>query len=377
MSEFVKFYDISTTPFRFVYATKQVISYSATLYHADTGSFTIVFPLDSELLNAVKINDILSYDRDWLMIESISYNDTVITMSGCDLNGILRLRLTQPGGVGFNYATFADSNINTSATISGMSGIDDYMAVEGTSEQCIKFYLDQNIISPDDSERVVPMVFRYSVGGSTVPAFYMARLEVLSDVVKKLCAVKSVYFGYRITADIANNTLIFDLHTYRDLSRQVILSPDWRNIISYSYEHGIRDYSNVLEVESSDGVIITNTETSTIPAGVQRREAYANVSVASSDGQYNTYVSELFADKRESKSFEFTVSAAEYGQRYTLGDFISYRDPATREIESAQITAVDKSESNGEVSVKITLGNPRKKLLTRLRDRITTDIIRR
>ncbi len=67
---FAKFFNIPTLTSAFdsdfLLATDRIISYDYTKRFSKVGDFSMVLPFDREVLQAVKINGTVYFDKDWL-----------------------------------------------------------------------------------------------------------------------------------------------------------------------------------------------------------------------------------------------------------------------------------------------------------------------
>lgn len=353
---FAKFYKTptegSTFTDDFLLATDRTESYEYTERWTSPGDFTITLPLDSVIrknLNVFKINNIISIDGDWLWIQDIQYGSPgKITLSGQDCKGFLGLR----------RSTFGKSKIAVA---------EDYDVIKGTTAECIKHYLDNNIISPTDNERKMPMRWNEYTGITGLESdSYMAKLESLSDIVKTLCDNAGI--GYRVKGDLIAGGFIFELAQGADRSVEqysnprVIFTPSWKNVVSVEFEHSVSNLYNAIYATGAGVTEVVYRDNNNIPTGISRRETSIDVSV-DSVSDIEKYALNAVQDNVEVHSYTIAAAADQYNNKYFLGDIVSVQDMYTGNYFSSVITEVTKSYAAGQKNITITLGKQKPKLL--------------
>lgn len=355
---FAKFFDTPTDRGLqqfFIFATDSILSYRYTERWTNTGSFTVTLPFNAKMLQKIRINQIINIEDDWLLIQEIQYDGRIITISGTDCKGLLGLRIS----------VFGETQV---------AGADGYDVVSGTTKECVRHYLDRNLISPTDSERAMPIDFSNaaSVPDGLTNDSYMARLEDLSDIVGKLC--DNAGLGYTIKGYKnyeSDYVLRFTLLAGTDRSAQqnarprVIFSPAWGNVLELSFDH---DVGNLYNAIYATGANTTQPiyRSSSIPTGLSRRECSVEVSADTVD-ELEMFALYQVQDNTESHTYTLSAAASSgYGTKYFLGDIVSVKDDYTGNVFSDVITEVEKSVSNNARSIVLTLGRQKPKLLNRI-----------
>lgn len=356
----------STFQDRYLFAADEVVEYSYTKRWSGVGDFSLVLPYSDSLLTLLSINGVITYDGDWLFIQTIQYDRQRITLSGKDCKGLLDLRLTEYGGT-------------------SVSGAEGYDVVSGTTAVCVKHYLDANAISPATSARSLPLMWDTSSVSGLASDSYMARLEYLSEVVKKLCDGADI--GYDVTGILSGSLFKFTLlhGTDRSFSQsanpRVIFSPSWGNVRSMSFEHSVDSLLNVIYAVDTNQVTNTIIRGSDTPSGVGRRESTVSVSVSSTDpataGYFDKYAIAQAADNVEFHSYTIEPSVSGYGTDYSLGDIVTVLEPATNNKYNATITEITKAYSQGKRDITITLGDQKQKPLQRIVNDLISGTARR
>lgn len=343
--------------------TNRIVSYSYTKRFTKSGEFALTLPFLPELLNALKLNGIITIDGDWLWIQDIVYDGQTISVTGKDCKGFLESRIS----------LYSDPQ---------HTGTDGYDVATGTTAQCIKHYLDNNCIGLTGSDAARNLPFSW-VGGAdgTTSDSYMARLEYVSDIVTKLC--EDAEIDYDITYSTTAGGLVFVTTAGTDRTQnqsavpRVIFSLRHRNIVSQSSEHGVTDLLNAVYCTDPDGYTgLANRGQEA--EGLARRECNVGVSVAISDTLFEKYGLQEVADNVETHSF--TVSPAftdAYGTDYALGDLVTLLDDYTGDFYNVRITEATKEYSAGEKKLTLTFGKSRLKAFQKLVNGFITNTARR
>ena len=337
----------------------KIVRYEYTKRFTKVGRFEMVLPFDKAFISVLELNGTIYYDNDWLWIQSIQYDGKTITLSGMDMKGLLETRVS----------LYADQHIE---------GGQGYDIATGTTKACIKHYLDGNAVSPSNVKRILPI---YADANGAVIAgtdglssdSYMARLEVLSDIIAKLC--ENAGIGYDVSGRLSGWG--FQVSTMEGANRshdqdtvpRVIFSVKHRNVRSLVCEHGVSDlYNSVYAVDSNEIVKMVNRD-STQAARVLRRECTVTVGTSSTgdDADYfDKYVLREVADNVESHSFTIEPTVSGYGTDYTLGDYVTILDDFTGNLYKRQITEVTKAYSAGQQTLSLVFGTPKQKPLQKL-----------
>lgn len=319
--------------------TNKIKSYSYTAKFAGAGEFTLLLHFIPEFLEMIRLNDIIHYDGDWLIIKNIKYDESAgITLSGTDLGGLLAQRLALPE-----------------------------QSKSGTTAECIGYFLDQNIIKSVDEVRRMPMSFNANgVVGISDDGYKCLDYENLSDVICTLCDWAGI--GFRIEA---GREFIFKLLQGTDRSAGqnenpwVIFSPGWGNVLQQSFEHDISNMYNAVYAVNSDTGVVQVGERDGSRRGISRQETMVELS-AENDTDLVKYALAETEDNVETHIYSVIPVSEGFGRDYSLGDKVSVRDKYTGNMFSAVITEVEKYYSGSEKSIKLTLGKQKPKLLNRI-----------
>lgn len=329
--------------------TNRVTSFDVVEKFNDVGEFSLTLPYEKDVLSVVENNDIITDGNSWLLVDTIKDNGNQITLSGSDLNGLLRLRLSEIDESGYD-------------------------AVSGTTGWCIKHYIDNNIISPATSARALPVSWLGGTGQGTTLDHYMARLEPVSDIVHTLCSDAGI--GYRISgvAETGGSLFIYmELLTGTNRSvnqsrnEKVVFSAAHGNVLSAEFTHSVTDLKNIAYVTDSNGTVVT---VSREPAeGINRRETAVSVDVAATDDEFHALALKQFEEAVDKHSYNIGAAVSSgYGSRYSIGDIVSVYDIHTGNYYSDRLLEVSRHYSTGERTMSLTLGKNKLKILDRVID---------
>ena len=235
----------------------------------------------------------------------------------------------------------------------------------GTAENCIRSLINQNIISPTDTDRQISNFVLGAAQGYTETIQKQVTGKNLLDTVSEICAAYN--YGFRVTFDGTNFT--FNLHKGLDRSADqttnspVIFSPDYENLGNTSYTFSKEPFKTAVYVagegEGSDRKIYPLKYQGA--SGLFRRELWVDARSTSSttdDGtltpaEYNAILYEQAREALRENMYTLdfggeilNVNAYTYGVDYSLGDKVSiineYRIRGTATV--TEITEVEDAE---------------------------------
>ena len=342
---FFRFFRHDGTNFNLLFATEKITSYEYTKRWTKAGDFTLILPYQKEYIRKLLLNDFIEYDGEWLFIENIQYDMQKIVISGHDCKQLIYLRISVLGSLS-----------------------EQFDGTTGTTAQCIKYFLDKNIISPADSERTIPLAFNANNVTGISSDGYMTKLENIGDIVEKLCNTAGI--GYDVKANLSHDRFDFTLKNTVDKSKnqsentRVIFSAERQNVTAIEFEHDETNLYNAITATGAGTVEVVYRDNN-IPQCFARRECTLDVNVNS--------VSEirkaaLFAaeDNIDTQTYTLRVPAKDYKNKFSLGDIVSIKDDALNNYFSAVITETHTSMSSNSHTVEITLGHQKPKLLNKI-----------
>ena len=321
-------------------------------YFCGVGTFELKLPITSAFSGILQPNTLLYTPRfGGFIIKNILRTESEVKLTGYDLNGILRDRLT---------LTAEDTP----------DGKDE---VKGTTEYCVKYYVANNLISAVDNNRNIPRLETAENGGRGLQGdHYLASPENLEDVVRTMC--ENAKLGYRISMNInagsINPVFTFDVSERFDAKdnggQRPAFSIGLGNIAALTREVGVTAEKNALWCDTGSAPQFVFKE-ETPPVSWERREDFVSLSlVDNTDGdEIRATARQVMADKY-AQTDSLTVTAgniSEYGAGYKLGDIVTVFDKRNNALLESWISGAEIKLTATEQSVKLILGSAKPKVL--------------
>lgn len=329
-------------------------SFSCNRYKNNVGSFTLKIPKSANYANKIESKCYLFIDHKIKLIvdDVLDVDDLYYTVTGKDFKGILTKRETR-GPIDVN-------------------GKMAYDTISGDTEACIKHYIMNNLINPDNPKRIVALftIAKMQKRGKTNDS-YTSRLEPLDTVANKICENGNLF--YDVTPDTNQNKIVFDVFESVDKTieqrdrPQVIFEISRKNIASIKRQKGESTYKNVFFCSRQAGnatenpYILDKFSESEEPAGIDRNEKTLFVS-CNSDAEIDQYSAFPMLDYPKIDYIEVDALDIEgFGTKYDLGDKVTVKYGnvyANVTIDSVFIT-----KSNGTETLKLGFGKMKPKLV--------------
>ena len=324
-------------------------------YFCGVGTFEIKLPITSAFAGILQPNLLLYTPRfGGFIIKNILRTESEVKLTGYDLNGILRDRLTLT----------ADDTPD---------GKDE---VKGSTEYCVKYYVHKNLIGAVDNNRNIPRLETAANGGRGLPNdHYLASPENLEDVVRTMC--ENAKLGYRITMDVNAATtqpvFLFDVSERFDAvpegGQRPAFSIGLGNVAALAREVGITAEKNALWCDTGGANQFVFKEDNP-PVSWERREDFVSLSLVDKDSGEEIVATarQVMADKY-ALTDSLTVTAgniAEYGKTYKLGDIVTVYDKRNKALLESWISGAEIKLTSSEESVKLILGYAKPKVLDTL-----------
>lgn len=318
------------------------------------GDFELYTPMTGEVLGYIK-QDYYLQNRDSehtmiiekLLIESDVEDGNHITVTGRSLESILDRRI-----------------------------IWGQKTISGNLQNGIKTLLNENIISPSDSNRKIS---NFIFEESTDPAITSLTIEAqytgdnLYEVIRNICSEHSI--GFKVTLN-TNKQFIFKLYAGADRSYEqttnpyVVFSPNFENIVNSNYIESKASLKNVTLVGGEGEGASRKYATVGSGVGLNRRELFTDARDISSDvgdgvvltdSEYTAQLQqrgkENLAENTDITSFEGQIETTlmfKYGEDFFNGDIIQIANEYGHE-SRARIIEIVTSEGTEGKSVYPTL----------------------
>lgn len=244
--------------------------------------------------------------------------------------------------------------------------------ISGNLQNGIKTLLNENVISPSDSNRKIP---NFIFEESTDEAITSLKIEAqytgnnLYDVIQKICEEQGI--GFKVTLN-EEKQFVFKLYAGTDRSYDqtdvpyVIFSPNFENIINSNYIESKASLKNVTLVGGEGEGSARRYTTVGSGSGLDRRELFTDARDISSDvgdgetlteteytAQLQQRGKEKLAENTDITSFEGQVETTimfKYGEDFFNGDIVQIANEYGHETK-ARILEIVTSENEDGTSV--------------------------
>ena len=244
--------------------------------------------------------------------------------------------------------------------------------LSGNFQNGIKKLLDENVISPTDSNRKIDnFIFVESTDTAITELTLEAQFtgDNLYDAICDLCASKEIGFKVTLTEE---GKFAFQLYAGADRSYDqltnpyVVFSPSFENIINSNYLESKKTLKTVTlvagEGEGSERKTKEVAISSGGGSGLARRELYTDardISSTTDDGtlteaEYNSQLEqrgkEKLADSTETITFEGEMETSKmfvYGEDFFMGDIVQIVNEFGIEAKARVVEMIHSQDENG------------------------------
>lgn len=216
--------------------------------------------------------------------------------------------------------------------------------VKGTTEECIRKIVTDNLIVPEIEMRTMPgfVLGKLQGYGDTLEAQYTG--DNLLEVITMLC--KQYGYGFNV---FLNDSLDFVFQLYKgvnhsysqDINPYVVFSPLFENIVTSTYEHDRSGLKNACNVAGEGEGTERKTYAVGTSAGMERRELFVDARDLSSTVddktittvEYNNMLiargEENLSENAETHVFEGeveTIRQYKYKRDWDIGDIVTIQN---------------------------------------------------
>ncbi len=236
----------------------------------------------------------------------------------------------------------------------------------GTAEDAIRRLVDENAITPTDSNRVIPNLVLGVSAGLTDTVNKQVTGEYLDTAITEIC----IAYNYGWDVFITNNKLV--LIVYAGLDRSygqterpyVVFSDDFENLYNTDYQLITEEYANTTLVGGEgEGLERVYTTVGNENAGLNRFETFTDArDVSSNKGSEDeidaeTYLKLLVERGREElASLSYTEGfsgevlsdvAFKYGEDYFMGDIVTVINKYGMQKNVRVLSAIESEDESG------------------------------
>lgn len=267
---------------------------------------------------------------------------------------------------------------------------------KGTTEEVIKFFVEQNAINPSDLRRIIPNLIitpnRGLPGTHDAQCSYLFLNEFAWELANKNDCSIDLAFDYQ------NKKFVFDVWQGRDLSvnqsinQKVIFSPEFDNVIGQNYTEISKDFKNTLLIGGQGEGF--DRKTATIGndlTGFNRFETFvdardisdikgkdsSNNDIPYSNEEYNNLLIERGKSKQVDmqviRTFESDVDYLSnfiYKKDYDLGDKVTIANDRWGITMDTRITRVQEVYKDDKPTIKIGFGSNIPTLIDKIKQKM-------
>jgi hypothetical protein len=150
---------------------------------------------------------------------------------------------------------------NQRIALNGVNQSDGFDTIEASAETVMKYYVDVNIINPDDDKRKIPNFKIEEDKGLGKIVKYKARFQKLSDILYDISHISGL--GWDIKFDLENRKFIFQI-LYAELKPEIKLSTNTDSVKRIKFKEKHLNSINTAVVagqgEGADRLVVKVTE---------------------------------------------------------------------------------------------------------------------
>lgn len=349
---------------------------STTSKLAAPGDFTATIPLGARYADELRPGRLVLIDRTfWGIIDGrvleAGEQGQQVTASGRDLKGLTMDRITLP------------------PLVSSVAGAQGYDTVTGTTEACMKHFVDANMVRSLDPQRNIHgLLVALDQGRGVQDDKYISRHDGLSDVLQGLGEAAGL--GYDIIPDLDNGAYIFDIVQGADRSGiqsdrpRIVFDISRRTAQAQTYTDSRADARNVFyatrsgaEYEDEALTMMYVRDGEETQGGLYRREQHLSLSASTPEaGQEYTELQRAALQEAENyrpaESFSCVIldGRFQYGRDYHLGDIVSAQNREWGVTMHPMVTAMTTEYGENGITHTATFGRAPLNVFGRLRRQI-------
>lgn len=240
------------------------------------------------------------------------------------------------------------------------------MVLSGSPEAVMRKLVTEQVISPQDSARRMPLIRLGELCGVDGYIEKQTTYDNLQETLTDIAA--STGLGYRLRLDMKEKLFYFEV--IKGVDRTIgtphpcVFSRDFKNVYTQEYYEDDSNFRNVCLVcgEGEDDARITKAVGS--GSGIDRYEmAYSAAFMRDEDQSLETYRDQLGQKGKEKLKDYYLVESftskikPEKAKEYHLGDYVTCYDKKWGIRADTQIKRIEKALSKDEREILVTFGN--------------------
>lgn len=322
--------------------------------YSECGDFELYLGASKELVNMLQINSYLVRSSDIELEDNIATYKKVMIIKNMEL-------ITDVENGDFLSITGRELKYILHQRI-----IWSQTNLTGTAEDGIRQLINENAISPTDSNRVIPNLVLGAKVGLTDMIEKQVTGEYLDETITEITT--NYYYGWDIF--IYNNQLVFILYTGLDRSYgqtdrpYVVFSDSFENLYNTDYQVTTEEYANCTLIGGEgEGVERVYTSVNNDISGINRFETFTDARDLSSNkgqaeeipqAQYIQLLQERGAENLAKLAYTEGFSgevlsdvAFKYGIDFDLGDIVTVINEYGLSKNVRVLSAIESEDSNG------------------------------
>jgi Siphovirus ReqiPepy6 Gp37-like protein len=263
---------------------------------------------------------------------------------------------------------------------------------QGNAETVLKHYIDRNIVSPTDSNRIISqlMIAANQNRGPTVS--WQSRFKNLAEEIINISSLSEL--GWDVFLDIQQNKWVFDVEEGRDLSANqsilppVIFSPQFETLQSLRYTESDLNYKNTAYVAGQGEGIERRIVQVGNSIGLDRHEIFVDARDVAEQTEDDPPVNRPDADIINDLSLRgqqqlnellqekylegqvLTKSKLVYEQDYDLGDIVTIQHKDWNITMDIRLTEIKEIYEPGGFRIEGTFGKSMPTLIDKIKREI-------
>lgn len=242
-----------------------------------------------------------------------------------------------------------------------------YDTVTGSPDAVVKHYITNNIITPTNAARTIPLISLAAAQAGT-DISDQTRYKNLYDEVVRVLSITDVGFFF----DVVSGSIVFDTYSGTDrtitngVNSPAIFSIDYDNLKSSRYISSVVNSINHATVGGQgEGELRTIVEVGT-KTGYQRFEAFVDARDTTDNAELtNRGTAEIVDGTLSYEAEANTESNLIYQTDYDLGDLVSVIDKTLGISLDTRITEIQEVKQAGQAEIiSLTFGNSLPTILT-------------
>ena len=263
-----------------------------------------------------------------------------------------------------------------------------YDRINSDAETVIKHYTTNNVITPADSNRIMPLVEVDTNQNRGTSIEWRSRYKNLANELNDISFATGI--NWNISLDIQNQKFVLDVREGKDLTASqsvnppVIISPEFASVKELEYLESMLDFKNYAYIAGQGVGADRRVISQGTATGLERYEVFVDArDVAEVDDNENPrpegeIIAELEArGQRNLEEFEqetylngqiLMKSPFEYRKDYNLGDIVTLQNKDWGVTLDARITKIKESYDANGMNIEAVFGNDQPDLISKIKN---------